>query len=117
LAVDEVGYHSRQLIGLISRPTIFDLNVTAFDETCFTQAQAECRHKIGPRLWCTSMEKTNHRHCRLLRPRYERPRRSRAAKQRDERASFHSITSSARSRIDGGSVMPINFAVFKFATS
>src|SRR5207245_7472639 len=32
-------------------------------------------------------------------------------------ASHHSITSSARSRIDDGSVIPISFAVFKFATS
>ena len=29
----------------------------------------------------------------------------------------YSITSSARSRIDAGSVIPISFAVFKFATS
>jgi hypothetical protein len=30
---------------------------------------------------------------------------------------LYSITSSARSRIDDGSVIPISFAVFKFATS
>jgi integrase len=54
---------------------------------------------------------------RLLRARHERPS-SRAAEKRHELAtSDHSITSSARSRIDAGSVMPISFAVFKFATS
>ena len=34
----------------------------------------------------------------LLRTRRERPRRRRAAEQRDELAAFHSINSSARSR-------------------
>ena len=38
----------------------------------------------------------DHRHRRLLRPRRERPRRRRAAEQRDELAPLHSITSSAR---------------------
>src|SRR5262249_54315836 len=37
-------------------------------------------------------------HRRLLRARRERPRRRRAAEQRDELATFHSITSSARAR-------------------
>src|SRR5262245_49617302 len=49
--------------------------------------------------------------------RRERPRHGRAAEQRDELAALHSITSSARSRIDEGSVIPISFAVLKFATS
>ena len=40
---------------------------------------------------------------RLLRARRERPRRRRAAEQRDELAPFHSITSSARASSDGGS--------------
>src|SRR5262249_27008884 len=33
-------------------------------------------------------EKSNHRHCRLLRARRQRPRGRRAAEQRDERAAF-----------------------------
>src|SRR5262249_7088801 len=36
---------------------------------------------------------------------------------RNERAPLHSITSSARSRMEGGSVMPSSFAVRRFATS
>jgi hypothetical protein len=43
------------------------------------------------------MEKSHHRHRRLLRLRRERPRRYRAAEQRDELAAAHSITSSASS--------------------
>src|SRR5262249_12997554 len=54
---------------------------------------------------------------RLLRARRERPCERRSAQQGDELAALHSITSSARSRIDDGSVIPISFAVFKFATS
>ena len=41
---------------------------------------------------------------RLLRARRERPRRRRAAEQRDELAPLHSITSSARASSDGGMV-------------
>jgi hypothetical protein len=37
------------------------------------------------------LDEPNHRHCRLLRARRERPRRRRAAEQRDEIASFHLI--------------------------
>src|SRR6266446_5429339 len=53
---------------------------------------------------------------RLLRPRLARPRR-RAAEQGDELAPFHSITSSARSRIDVGSVTPIALAVFRLSAN
>src|SRR5260221_10368305 len=85
--MDEVGHHSRKSIELTPRPAIFDQNVAAIDETGFTQAQAECRHKIGPRLGRTSMEKPDHWHRGLLRPRRERPRDCRAAEQREELAS------------------------------
>src|SRR5262249_5295506 len=46
-----------------------------------------------------------------LRARRERPRRRRAAEQRDEGAALHSITSSARSRKDSGIVNPSALAV------
>ena len=41
-------------------------------------------------------DEADDRHRRLLRTRRERPRRRRAAEQRDELAPSHSITSSAR---------------------
>src|SRR5262249_51736717 len=53
---------------------------------------------------------------RLLRARRERPRR-RAAEQRDELAALHSITSSARSRIEVEISIPIALAVLKLTTS
>jgi hypothetical protein len=52
----------------------------------------------------------------LLRARRERPR-SRAAEQRDEFAPSHSITSSARKRIDVGNTIPKLLAVFRLMTS
>src|SRR5262245_24804726 len=52
----------------------------------------------------------------LLGSRYERPRR-RAAEQRDERAPFHSITSSARPSNVGGTSRPSALAVFRLITS
>src|SRR5262249_42977376 len=55
---------------------------------------------------------------RLLRARRERPRRRRAADQRNElAAAAHSITSSARNRIAVGSSMPIALAVLRLTTS
>src|SRR5262249_2662438 len=52
----------------------------------------------------------------LLRARRERPRR-RAADERDELATLHSITSSARVRSMGGTARPMAFAAFKLITS
>src|SRR5215470_2762428 len=51
-----------------------------------------------------------------LRARRERPCGGRAAKQRDELAALHSITSSARSRKDSGIVRPIALAVVRLTT-
>src|SRR5262245_3360979 len=62
------------------------------------------------------MEETNHRHRRLLRVRRERPR-CRAAEQCDELAALHSITSSARSRIEVEISIPIALAVLRLTTS
>src|SRR5215467_10156784 len=52
----------------------------------------------------------------LLRARSERPRR-RAAEQRDERAAFHSITSSARPSSVGGTERPSALAVLRLMRS
>src|SRR5262249_49927426 len=53
----------------------------------------------------------------LLRARGERPRGCRPAKQRDERAPFHSITSSARASKLSSTVSPRAFAVLRLITS
>src|SRR5262249_55523954 len=54
---------------------------------------------------------------RLLCARHERPRDSRAAEQRDQRAAHHSITSSARASSDGGTMTPSALAVGRLITS
>src|SRR5215813_9307115 len=64
-----------------------------------------------------SAGETDHRHRRLLRARRERPRGSRAADKRDERAAFHSITLSARSTRPAGTSCPIALAVARLITS
>jgi hypothetical protein len=46
----------------------------------------------------------------LLRARPKRPRHRRAGEQRDELATDHSITSSARNKIEVGNSMPIALA-------
>ena len=61
--------------------------------------------------------KPDHRHRRLLRARRQRPRGRRAAKQRDELASFHSITSSAMASSAGGNVRSRALAVLRLITS
>src|SRR5262249_2148277 len=61
-------------------------------------------------------DKADYRHGRLLRARRERPRR-RNTEQRDEVATLHSITSSARSNIDVGILTPLALAVWRFPTS
>ena len=53
----------------------------------------------------------------LLRPRRQRPRGRRATEQRDELASPHSITSSARASSVGGTSRPSALAVLRFRMS
>src|SRR4029077_6604084 len=61
-------------------------------------------------------EKADDRHRLLLRAQAAR-RRQQAAQQEQQIAPFHSITSSARARIDGGTVMPSALAVLRLTTS
>src|SRR5215475_2640063 len=53
----------------------------------------------------------------LLRARRERPRRRRAAEQRDECAALHSITSSAMASSPGGKLRPNTLAVLRLITN
>src|SRR5262245_1634664 len=62
-------------------------------------------------------EEADHRECRLLRVRRERPRSSRAADKRDELPALHSITSSARASTVGGISRPSALAVLRLSTS
>src|SRR6516162_1357513 len=63
------------------------------------------------------MEKSDERSGWLLRTRPTGPRNRHAAEQGDELAPLHSITSSARSRIDVGNVTPIARAVLRLTAN
>src|SRR5262245_23214327 len=117
LAMNQIGYQCRQSVVLPLRPPPFDRYVAALNVTGFAQPLAKCGD--GPRvatLGRTGVDEPDHRQRRLLRARRERPRRRRAAEQRDEFASPHSITSSARASSDGGTVRPSALAVVRLMT-
>src|SRR5262245_10438116 len=63
------------------------------------------------------MQECDATHPLALRARRQRPRRRRAAEQRDELAALHSITSSANNCIALGTVRPSALAVLRLITS
>jgi hypothetical protein len=60
-------------------PAILNRHIPSFDESGIAQALAERSDKVCGAGGRRAPEKTNHRHCRLLRARRERPRDGRAA--------------------------------------
>src|SRR6516162_8956910 len=99
------------------RPAIFDCHVLPLNKASFHEALSEPSHERSSLLWRLDMHEANHGHGRLLRPRRERPHGCRAAEQRDELASFHSITSSARASNAGGTSSPSARAVTRLMTN
>src|SRR5262245_6281779 len=95
---------------------MFDRDILAYRITDFAQPVAKGGFVVRIPAGCVGVQITDHRHPRLLRPRRERPRR-RAAKQRDELAPPHSITSSARTRIAVGNTIPKLFAALRLMIS
>ena len=95
-APHQIGRQFRQAFQLAFCPAKFKGDVLTFDVAGLAQAFAEPRDQRRKLLGRTMMEKSNDRHCRLLRVRRERPRGCRAAEQNDKLATPHSITSSAR---------------------
>src|SRR5262249_46904099 len=75
-----------------------------------------CQH-VGCSTGRTALKEPDHRRCRLLRAHRERPRRSRAAEQRDQFPPPHSITSSARESRSSEILTPSALAVLRFITS
>ena len=68
-----VGRQCRQSVILALRPAVFDRHVAAIDVTGFTEPFEKSRQ--GPRVspGKSGIEKTNHRHCAVLRARGQRP--------------------------------------------
>src|SRR5262245_40687838 len=112
LTPDQIGCEVWQSIGLGLRPAILDRHVLALGITGSTNALPECGHKICTISRLRDAEEPDGRQLsRLLPARRERPRRRRAAEQRDECAASHSITSSARASNVAGTSMPSALAV------
>ena len=86
---DEVGHERRQAIVLALQPVVLDRHVLALDVAGFVEAFTERSGKARGGLGRPAADEADHRHRRLLRARRERPRRRRAAEQRDELASPH----------------------------
>src|SRR6516165_8162588 len=108
---NEIGCQAGQSIELAACPAVLDRDIAAFGETGFIEPATKCCREIGAGFGRAVDEKPDDRHRCLLRTRRERPRGCRTAEQRDELASFHSITSSAMASSDGGTVMPSILAV------
>src|SRR6516165_10098503 len=102
------------------RKAIVNTDIAAFRPSTLLEPLPECR-EAGP--YFRIVLGKAHQHADpphsvgLLRARYERPRGCRAAEQRDERAPFHSITSSARASKVGGTSRPSALAVLRLMTS
>src|SRR5215467_6873053 len=69
---------------MIIRPAIFDRDILALDIAGFIQALTERGREGHIARSCRAVEKPDHRHRRLLRPRRQRPRHRRPAEKRDE---------------------------------
>src|SRR5439155_3400935 len=105
-----------QPIRMALRPAVFDRNILSLDVAGFAQSLAERGYIRGNRTGRRSAEDTDHRH-RLLLGAQRRGRGHRAAQNEHEFAVVHSMTSSARARIDGGTVRPSACAVLRLTTS
>src|SRR5262249_32327252 len=115
LTANQFGGQRWQQIVFTMCPSVFDREVLPLDVTAVTQALVKSGKKLGCQFERCKVEKPDHRHRRLLPARRERPRRRRSANERDEVASFHSITSSARASTDDGISSPS--AILKLITS
>src|SRR5262245_36272482 len=81
MAFDEIGRHPRQRIITVCYPVVFDRDVLTLDVAHFGKATAECSIELNGNVLCQAAQITNHRHCRLLRARRDRPRQRRASEQ------------------------------------
>src|SRR5262245_8747391 len=113
----ERGRKRRQPVVLTICPAVVDHDVLTLDKASFVQSLANNGDRMRIGSGRTAAEESNHRQPTLLRARRERPRSRCSAEQRDERASSHSITSSARASSVGGTSKPKALAVFRLTTN
>src|SRR5262245_25947984 len=117
-SANQIGRKLRQPVVLSLRPAVFDRDVLALHEARLVQPLAKSAQTVPQLLGRSLVEEPDHRHRELLRPSRNRPRRRRAAKQRDELAPpDHSITSSARVSSVAGISRPSALAVGRLMTN
>src|SRR5262249_12456844 len=117
LTAHKVSRQRRQLIVLPQREAVFERDVFSLDQARLLQALAGRGqgNSVGRRFDGEIAD--NRDRTLLLRTRHERPRCSRTAEQRDERAPPHSITSSTRPISGIGMLRASALAVFMLMTS
>jgi hypothetical protein len=72
-AANQIGHKLRQPIFVVLCPTVFDRHVAAVDVTSFSQAIKKSRQWSRIILMRSNVRPSDHRHCRLLRLRGNRP--------------------------------------------
>src|SRR5262249_21128961 len=122
---DHVGAQIEQLAGELARmrrvartPAIDELDIAALDPAQGVRGRLETHApRLPSRVIRYPHQPAPPPHAiRRLRARRERPRRRRAAEERDELTAFHSITSSAIARRLSGTVRPSAFAAVRLMT-
>src|SRR6516225_5106406 len=119
---DDIDFETDQLSGQFRQPTDLSFRRSKLKSNVLPlniPQVAQSLPKLPPKLLRIDIANdqcADRRHLRLLRPRRERPRR-RAAKQRYELATLHSITSSASCWNDSVMFNPRDLAVFRLMTS
>src|SRR5262244_1352927 len=97
-------------------PAVLDLQVLSLDPTGFAEPLAKGGQRRSICLGRRPVEEADHRH-RLLLCQKRTSRNNRAAQQHQLAAVYHSMTSVAQARIDGGTVRPSALAVLRLTTS
>src|SRR5262249_9440968 len=117
-ALDNLSRNLSVAVAAVLRPARLDSDRATLDPTEFAQSM---RKSGGPqsvgRRRGRAQEPDRRQLARLLRSCRERPGGRRAAKQCDELAALHSITSSARASSVGGTSMPSALAVLRLMIS
>jgi hypothetical protein len=73
VALDQLGCECWQAIKVAIRPPVFDRHVLCLDVAGFSEASSKALQLWSDRHSRRGVEKPNHRRCRLLRARGERP--------------------------------------------
>ena len=116
VAANEIGGEGRQALVPPLRPAILDRYVASDDNAGIAQTTMEVFEPERGNVGCSEVKEAHDGH-RLLPVCDDRPSDGRTAEQRDELASDHSMTSSARARSVGGSSSPSPLAVCRLMTN